>query len=153
MHISWKYLDKKNATIKAIEDFEVMKFIIDHTEENIRMEQERMTDLSSPGLNGMPHGKNLHAGEDRIVNGLEQIDLLKERYRQAVEYMAWFQPAWEELSEDERFVLETFFQSEGSYGSYAVDTVKEYFNIEKDSAHAKKRRALVHLTGLLYGRG
>ncbi len=153
MHISWKYLDKRNATIKAIEDYEVMKFIIDHTEENIRLEEDRMSDLSSPGLNGMPHVKNIHAEEDRIVKGLEEIDLLKERYRQAMEYMAWFQPAWEELNDDERLVLETFYQNGSFYGTYALEAVMERYKIAKDSAYKKKNRALDHLITLLYGRG
>ena len=43
-----------------------------------------------------------YGGRDRIIKGIEEIDILKERYRQAMEYMAWFLPAWEELSEDER---------------------------------------------------
>ena len=152
MHISWKYLDKRNATIKAIEDYEVMKFILDHTEEKIRLEQERMTGLSSPLWDGMPHVKNEHAGEDRIVNGLEEIDLLKERYRQAVEYMEWFRPAWEELSDDERFVLDAFYHDENTYGDRAVELVMEKYYIKENSAHVKKKRALDHLRVLMYGR-
>ena len=152
MHISWKYLDKRNATINAIKDFDVMKFILDHTEEKVRIEGERMCDLSSPLLNGMPHVKNSHAGEDRIVNGLEEIDLLKERYRQAMEYMSWFQPAWEELTEDERYVLDTFFHDENTYGDRALELVMMKYHIKENSAYRKKNRALERLSTLLYGK-
>ena len=68
------------------------------------------------------------------------------------EYMEWFQPAWDELSEDEQYVLEVFYQDENSYGSYAAETVAEHFGIEHTSAHKKKNRALDHLTVLLFGK-
>ena len=109
MSIMWKYLDKKNATIRALEDYSSMQFIIDNTDVRIRQEQSRMAGLASPNMDGMPHTHNPQAGEDRILNGIEEIDILKERYRQAVEYMGWFVPAWKQLSEDERYVLETFY--------------------------------------------
>ena len=48
----------------------------------------------------MPKSRNPAAAENRIVDAIEEIDVLKERYRRAVEYMDWFRPAWEELSED-----------------------------------------------------
>ena len=67
--------------------------------------------------------------------------------------MDWFKPAWEELSEDEQFVLETFYQDESTYGYGAVDTVMSHFQIEHNSAHKKKNRALDHLTTLLFGKG
>ena len=84
---------------------------------------------------------------------IEEIDLLRERYRQACEYMAWFQPAWDALSEDDRFVLDTFFCSESKYGSGAADAVSDHFSIERSSAYRKKNRALENLTTLLYGKG
>lgn len=101
---------------------------------------------------GMPHVSDPSAGEDRLIAGIEEIDVLKERYRQAVEYMAWFMPAWEQLSEDERYVLETFYDNE--YGiNLAVYTICEKYGIERSSAYNKKNRALNHLTVLLFGKG
>lgn len=43
MSIVWKYLDKKSAVVKALEDYSSMQFIIEHTDEMIRQEEERMT--------------------------------------------------------------------------------------------------------------
>ena len=68
-----------------------------------------MSSTGSPRWDGMPHAHNPQAGEERILNGIEEIDILKERYRQAVEYMEWFQPAWDQLSEDERYVLDAIY--------------------------------------------
>ncbi len=93
MSIVWKYLDKRSAAVDALKDYSNMKFIIDHTDEEIKSTYEKMSGVSSPQFDGMPHSHNPHAAEDRMVKGIEEIDVLKERYRQAVEYMAWFLPA------------------------------------------------------------
>lgn len=151
MHISWNYLDKRKATIEAIESYDDMAFIIDHTDEEISEVKNRMTGVGSPGTDGLPHAHNPKAGEDRMANAIAEIDLLKERYRQAEEYMAWFKPAWDQLSEEERYVLFTcFMENHGSEDAMSI--VAEHFNIERTSVYMKKKRAVDHITNLLYGR-
>ena len=102
MSIMWRYLDKRSATIAAIKDYGNMKFIITNSGEEIAGAYEGMAGVNSPRWDGMPKAHNPTAGEDRMLKAIEEIDLLKERYRQACEYMAWFQPAWDALSEDDR---------------------------------------------------
>lgn len=152
MSIVWKYLDKRAGAIAALKDFSSMKFIIEHTDEEIKRVCENITGYGGTALEGMPHTHNPHAVEDRIINGISEIDVLKERYRQAAEYMAWFMPAWEELSDDERYVLETIYGNENDYGANAVYAVCDRFSIERSSAYNKKNRALNHLVTLLFGK-
>lgn len=151
MSVMWKYLDKRAAVSHVLEDYEDMKFILDHTEEEVQAERVRMEGIGSPNMDGMPHAHNPQAGEDRILDGLEKIDVLKERYRQAVEYMAWFQPAWEKMSEDEQYVLDAFYR-QNDYGAEAAKDVGEHLGIERNSVYKKKNRALDHLVLLLYGK-
>ena len=151
MSIIWKYLDKRSATVAAIKDYSSMKFIIDSTDAKIEQEHEKMASLGSPKFDGMPHGHNPQAGEDRILKGIEEIDVLKERYRQAVEYMNWYVPAWNQLSEEEQFVLDAFYSGDGGeYG--AVYLVCDRFHIERSSAYNRKNRALAHVQILLFGK-
>mgnify|MGYP002512676273 FL=1 len=152
MSIIWKYLDKRSAAVDALKDYSSMKFIIEHTDDEIKAAYEKMGGVSSPKSDGMPHMNNPHAAEDRMIKGIEEIDVLKERYRQAVEYMAWFLPAWEELSEDERYVLEAFYGDGNEYGSSVIYKIADHFHIEQSSAYNKKNRALHHLTILLFGK-
>ena len=151
MSVIWKYLDKRSAAIAAIKDRSSMQFIIDHTEEDIAAERERMAGVGAVRIDGLPHAHNPQAGEERIIAGLEEIDILKERYRQAVEYMDWFEPAWAQLTEDERYVLETFYD-ENAYGANAAWYIAEHYQIEQASAYRRKNRALDHLTVLLFGK-
>lgn len=150
MHISWNFLDKRRATIKAIEAFDSMNFIIGHSDEDIAEVRAKMEGVQSPGMDGMPHAHDPKAAEQRLVNCISEIDTIKERYRQAVEYMDWFKPAWEQLSGDERFVLETFYMDAGI--EEANRLVQEELNISQSGAYNKKNRALDHLTLLLYGK-
>ena len=150
MHISWNFLDKRKATIKAIEAFNSMDFIIRHTDDEILAVRTRMEGVGSPNLDGLPHAHNPQAAEERMLTCIEEIDTLKERYRQAKEYMAWFKPAWEQLSEEEQFVLETYYiDSDEEGGAF---TVQNELKISQSGAYNKKNRALDHLTMLLYGK-
>ena len=152
MSIIWKYLDKRSAAVDALKDYGSMKFIIGHTDDEIKSAYEKMGGVSSPQLDGMPRSHNPQASEDRIVKGIEEIDVLKERYRQALEYMAWFLPAWEELTEDERYVLQTFYGQDHQYGASAIYDICDRFGIERSSAYNRKNRALSHLVTLLFGK-
>lgn len=151
MSIIWKYLDKRSAAVDALKDYKSMKFIIDHTDDEIKNAYEKMSGVSSPQFDGMPHSHNPQAAEERIIKGIEEIDVLKERYRQAIEYMAWFLPAWEELSEDERYVLATFYSDEERQTDSIYD-ICDRFQIERSSAYNRKNRALGKLVTLLYGK-
>ena len=152
MSIIWKYLDKRSAAVDALKDYGSMKFIIGHTDDEIKSAYEKMGGVNSPQLDGMPRSHNPQASEDRIVKGIEEIDVLKERYRQALEYMAWFLPAWEELTEDERYVLQTFYGEDNQYGASAIYDICDRFGIERSSAYNRKNRALSHLVTLLFGK-
>ena len=151
MHISWSFLDKRKGAISAMEAFDSMDFIIKHSDEDIQKVRDKMVGIGSPNLDGMPHAHNPQAGEERILQGIEEIDTIKERYRQAVEYMNWFKPAWNQMTEDERFVLSVFYM-DGEECDGPAMRIADHFGIERSSAYNRKNRALDHLTMLLYGK-
>ena len=138
MSIMYKYLDKRAAAIAAIKDYDSMQFIIRNTDREIISERDKMVGTGSPDMDGMPHAHSPSAAEDRVINGIDEIDVLKERYRQ--------------LTDEEKYILESFYGSEGSYGSNAMDYIAEYFSIEKTTVYKRKNRALDRLTVLLFGK-
>ncbi len=152
MSIAWKYLDKRRGAVQAVKDYGSMQFIIENTDEEIKKVYSKMAGVSSPGMDGMPHAHNPRSGEERLVSGIEEIDVLKERYRQAVEYMDWFVPAWESLTEDERYVLRTFYECDVFSMELTADSIAGHYNIERASAYRRKNRALEKLTVLLFGK-
>ena len=152
MNIVWQYLDKRAAAINALKDYSSMKYIIEHTDEDIATLNEEMSSTASPVLNGMPSTHDPKAGEKRLIACINEIDVLKERYRQALEYMDWFQPAWDALTEDEQYVLKEFYLDDEQKQIDAVYNICDRFNIERSSAYNKQNRALQHLALLLSGK-
>jgi hypothetical protein len=150
--IAWTYLDKKSAAVEALKDYTAMEFIINNHEDTETELRERMSAVRSSTPTGMPHNHNPHAGEARLAAQIDEIDVLKERYRLALEYMEWFSPAWEKLTEDEQFVLNEFYCCSDASQTDAVYNICDRFNIERSSAYNKKNRALARLALLLYGK-
>ena len=151
MNIIWHYLDKRGAAINALKDYGSMQYIIDHTDEEIDTVHDRMSSVGSPVLSDMPKGPhNPQANENRIIAAIDEIDVLKERYRQAVEYMDWFKPAWMALSEDERYVLQTFYWNEDERQTDAVYDIWEQsrgaFLMPKEVKRCRRNRSVRVLT-------
>ena len=128
-----------------------MEFILDHTDEEIKKAETKMYGVGGQGMDGLPHGRDVKSFENRIISGIEEIDVLKERYRQAKEYMTWFEPAWENLTDDERYVLDAFYMSGGTQESGAI-LVADHYNIDRSSAFRRKNRAVDHMSLMLYGK-
>ena len=63
--------------------------------------------------------------------------------------MAWFKPAWEKLTAEERDVLDCFYADDDSG---AVYTICNRYGIERTSAYKKKNRALDKFVIQLYGK-
>ena len=112
MNIIWQYLDKRSAAVNALKDYSSMAYILAHTDEEITQVHEDTTTLGSPAFTDMPGGSpNPQSGEMRIITAIDEIDVLRERYRQAKEYMEWFQPAWNSSIGRKKMPLMLFPQS------------------------------------------
>jgi len=150
MNIVWHYLDKKMAAINALKDYSNMEYIIAHTDEDIAAIHQKIESPRSSVPNGMPRVRNPKAAEEKMASGIDEIDVLKERYRQALEYMRWFKPAWETLDEDSRYILQEFFVRDITK-TEAILNISEQLHIERSWVYKKKDDALRQLTLLLYG--
>jgi len=152
MTAAWIYLDKKSATEDALKDYAGMEYIIQSHSSDLEEAQSKMLTISSASIVKTSKKVNPKSGEARLVASIYEIDILKERYQRAQEYMKWFRPAWSMLTEDERFVLSEFYLNDGIKQIDSVGNICERFHIERSSAYNKKNRALDKLTLLLYGR-
>ncbi len=149
--IAWQYLDKKSAAIDALKDYGSMEYIIEHSDEEIYALESKMENPKNAVINGMPGVQNPKASEDRMASCIDEINVLKERYRQALEYMEWFGPAWDALTDEERYILETFFlTSETKTG--AVQSIGTQLSIERSQVYYRKEKAVGRLSLLLFGK-
>jgi len=148
--IAWKYLDKQTATVSVLNDFENMTCIISLTPDGIKAVEDDMVSPRGSSVDDMPHARNLHSHEDKVLNSINKIDVLKERYKQALEFMNWFKPAWDTLSEEEQIILSEFYLVTGSKTG-VVGNLSEKLYIDRSNVYRRKEKALEHLTVLLYG--
>lgn len=153
MNIAWQYLDKRAATVSALKDYESMKSIAEQAPHELANLRQQMMRINSPAMSDMPRDPfDPHSGESRTARALDALDALSAKYQQALSYMAWFQPGWQALTEDERFVLRCFYMTEEQHQADNVCEICEAFHIERTSAYKKKDRALSRLSLMLYGR-
>ncbi|MCI1963261.1 MAG: hypothetical protein LKJ18_03810 [Ancrocorticia sp.] len=152
MHVMTKYLDTYKATLAALDDYQTMVNILETTNQAIKDTYDRLTTVGSQRLDGMPHAPNPHAGEERIASTLDRVDAYRERYAQAREYMDWFLPAWGVLSEDDRFVLDTFFFAADDVSQEdRARAVADHFYVERETAFRRRTKAVHRLATALYG--
>jgi hypothetical protein len=152
MSIAWKYLDKKSAAVEALKDYSIMEFIIRSYPADMEEAREDMVSYRASVLSALPKAHDPKAGETRLAATIDEIDVIRERYRQALEFMEWYHPAWDALHEDERFVLGEFYRNDEDSQKDAVDGICRRFTIERSSAYNRKNRALAKLALLLYGK-
>ena len=126
--IAWKYLNKPSATVAALQDYATMRDIINIIPQETKELYDQMISVGSRPLNGLPSSWNPQAGEERLVKSLDTLDVIQERYRQAVEYMHWLEPAWATLSDMEQTVLREFYMND-NLRSGASARLQEKLNV------------------------
>jgi hypothetical protein len=149
--IAWKYIDKISATIGAIRDYQSMRSVINITPQDIKELYDRMVSTRSPQLSGMPHARNPHAKEDELVKSLDKLDIMQERYRQAIEYMAWFEPSWGSLTDNEQLIIQEFYMN-GSLKSGANARLQQKLDYSESQIDKLRSKALIRLSFLLFGK-
>ena len=148
--IAWKYINKDSAVIAAIRDYNNMRFIINNTPDEIKEECGKMTAPRSSKLSGLPSAKNPLAGSDKLAAQIDKLDLLRERYSNAIEYMTWFEPAWSNLSDTEQQILTEYYMGDSQRSGAAYRLMSE---LGYSESHVERMRSntLKHLRVLLYG--
>ncbi len=147
--IMCKYIDKVAATEAVLRDYNSMVFIIENTDEFIREKIDRMFSMKSAEIDGMPKVHDPSAFENKMVKCIDDVQILKNRYIQAKEYMHWFRPAFEQLDSKEQHVLDICFMRDDHYN--VTETLVDELSMTKSPAYRWKNRAVKHLSVLLYG--
>lgn len=80
MSIAWNYLDKRSAAMAALKDYCSMKAILATTAEEIANVRQDMVRIGGMRFEESAHGaRNPQAGENQILHGIAEIDVLEER--------------------------------------------------------------------------
>ena len=78
-------MDMTVAVIAAIRDYDSMVSLVRNTPDEIKTQCAKLTNPKSSNLDGMPTGsRNPHSTEEMWAAGIDRLDLIRERYREAV---------------------------------------------------------------------
>lgn len=149
--IAWKYIDKHSATIAAIRDYSSMKDVISITPENIKALYDRMAAPRSAKITGLPKFNNPHSHENELADSIDRLDVMQERYNQAMEYMGWFEPAWGTLTEEEQNILSEFYAN-GNQRSGAAARLQVTLYYSERHIERMRSKSLSHLARMLFGK-
>ena len=80
---------------------------------------------------------------------MDKLDILRERYSQALEYMSWFEPAWSSLTDTEQHILSEFYLGDNQKSGATYRLMSE---LSYSESHIDRLRgnALNHLRSRLY---
>ena len=149
--IAWKYIDKPSATVAALRDYGSMRNIINITPEDIKELYSRMVSPRNSKPSHTPRSYSPGKAEELLTASLDKLDAMQERYRLAIEYMGWFEPAWGSLSDIEQTVLREFYMNP-SQKSGATARLEVQLNYGKSNIDKIRRKALSRLAMLLFGK-
>ena len=150
MHVLWSFINKRDAVVSAVKAYRNMEAIIENTPDEVREQELSMVSPRASRLSGMPSSPNPKGGEQRIVSLINNIDTSRERYRQALEYMEWFVPAWNTLTDKESTILSEFYMSE-NLRSGATKRLSELLSYSHSHIERLKNKAITQLAHLLFG--
>ena len=149
--IAWQYLDKTAATIAAMRDYGTMKFIIENTDSGINKVRDKMQSPRTSDTSETRASPNSNIQQNFVEESMVRLDAMGERYRQARDYMTWFEPAWRSLSETDRRILQESYMNDNLRSGSTMHLADE---LSYSESHIKRLRqqALARMQGYLYGR-
>jgi hypothetical protein len=148
--IIWNYVNKKSIAIEAIRDYRNMQKIIEITPDKVKDSEEKMMSISGGAMSDMPHApRNSQTYDNRLINCIDSIDVLKEKYRHALDFFCWFTPAWASLDRQEQYVLDEFYAK--GYNNGAIERLSDELHYSKSQIFRIKDYSLKKFTLILVG--
>ena len=144
--IALKYIDKQAAVILALKDYIYMKTVIEITPEYVKTREFcAENDLDYP----VKHEQKEDSVDDESDN--DDIRLLTSRYEMALDYMNWFLPCWNRLSEAHQKILEELYMLD-KQRTGALVRLQNELNYSERHIGRMKNKAVEELGCLLYGK-
>lgn len=123
--------------------YRAKEYIINHTREDLLLAERRTAHLKSSRLDGLPHVRDIHGNENRVLDEYYTREKLIERYKVAKDYMDVITPILDDLPEMDRRLIEIFYINEDYDGvTNKIDIVCEEFGLERTAAYKRVERAL-----------
>ena len=143
-----KYIEPvlDSVAIRVLKDWGTMEMKIDIEPAKILEARERMTALGGFKSDTPVQGGGDNRREEMLVDAIDKIMLAEHGAREAEMYFSTVLPAWEKLTEDERYLLNERFVM----GEKGIQRIMARKNIEKTLAYDLSNKALAKFRRLLF---
>ncbi len=141
------YVDVRKTAIAVLKDYHNQQYKIDHAaEEKARIDSSLVKITPSYSETGGGHGSGGNSVEARLANGMHKKEAIEHGYTEAQTYMAEFNAAWDQLTDEEQYILDVRFRDSNRDG---VKRIMDRFFCERSEAYRKSDTALEHFARLL----
>lgn len=143
------YLNKERTTIDILKDWRNQEWRREHASDVVRDANDRMLALRGQNLSTTPVQGGGNSREELLCNLIDKKTVAERGRQAAEEYFAELLPAWNCLSEDERWMLTVRFVDK-EYDGGGIRAIMARYHIEKTKAYDMSNAALQHLARLLF---
>lgn len=129
--------------------YRAMAFVVKQMEEDCMFVSNRASDLSSPRMDCMPHIRNVHSYEDRLVEEYCCMETQIERYMRARHYFDIVNPILNDLPALDRKLIEMFYIDDDKANT--IFRICDELHLERSAAYKRVERAAKKVCMRLYG--
>lgn len=150
--IALDYVDRISSTIIALKAWRVQEWKATHGKDLVEEIETRLTSTTSHLGSTPVTGSGGNRVETAMAEGIHQKEIAEHGFLKACEYMEWMLPCWEQLTEDERYILTVRFIDHEEYKDRKepIRRIMHRYCIEQSEVYNRSREALEHLAKLLY---
>lgn len=144
------YFDTKKTAVKILKDWRDQHWKLENAPQQISELNERLYSIKSTSSNPTPVQGGANRTEENLCVGIDKKELLQHGLEKANEFYLDVMPAWERLTDDERFCLTARFidYAEGR----GIQQIMERYCIERSEAYRRSDAALEHFSSILFWR-
>jgi len=143
-----EYFNREGATVSILRDFNDQAWKLENDAQRISELDSEMTAVRGAALSPTPVQGGGTRMEDMLVNTIDKKAVYEHGYKQAEEYHRELLPAWERLTDAERFMLKARYVNNDEYNG--ISAIMEYYHISRTEAYNRSNKALRRLTKLLF---
>lgn len=145
-----KYIDTEKTTIAILKAYYDMEWKLENGREQVEEIETRLVSSTSHLGSAPVSGGGGNKAERAMVFGLHQKEIAERGLEAAAGYMKRFIPAWERLTEQERYLLRVRYVDYGYENRKWTDRVHDRYGYEKSQAYDLCSAALERLSTLLW---
>lgn len=141
------YIDTEKTAIAILKDWRDQEWRQEHASSTIRSINDRMTAIKGFNSTAPVQGGG-STREENLCGLIDKKDIAKRGKELADEYFEEIRQVWQQLSEEERFLLEARFIDGKDFGG--IHRIMEKFHVEKTKAYEMSNAALRRFAKLLF---